>query len=90
MFLYGDLRRVVVPPPPLTEDACVELSPNSVSNVRDVILKLGFSPAEVSHKFVNHVYVSENYPLRDEDRVALFPVKMSLIYKQYFPRADER
>ncbi len=81
---------MVVPQPPITEDACVDLPSDTVATVRDVILKLGLSPGEVSHKFVNHVYVSENYPLRDGDRVALFPIKMSLIYRQYFPRANER
>ncbi|MHA1679050.1 MAG: hypothetical protein ACTSW3_09780 [Promethearchaeota archaeon] len=54
-----------------------------------MLSKLSIEESEVSHIFVNGIYSGKNKKVRDGDRVGLFPKRMALLYKWYFPVKDD-
>lgn len=55
------------------------------ATIGDVLKRLGLSPAEVSHLFLNFQYSGLGRAVKEGDRLGVFPREMSLIYRQYFP-----
>ncbi|MBD3196329.1 MAG: hypothetical protein GF317_14820 [Candidatus Lokiarchaeota archaeon] len=61
-----------------------ELDNTEITNILDILDKLGFDKDNISHIFVNGVYSALTKPVKDGDIVSLFPKNMGLLYKWYF------
>ncbi|MHA1195845.1 MAG: MoaD/ThiS family protein [Promethearchaeota archaeon] len=88
--LFGDLRSKVKEKP--IEGALptrISLDESGIERVSDILSKLSIEESEVSHIFVNGIYSGKNKKVRDGDRVGLFPKRMALLYKWYFPVKDD-
>ena len=55
-----------------------------------MLAALGIAPDEVSHLFLNGEYSGADRRLRPGDRLGVFGRDMALIYRQYFPRVEDR
>jgi len=60
------------------------------ARIREVLAALGIAPDEVSHLFLNGEYSGADRRLRPGDRLGVFGRDMALIYRQYFPRVEDR
>jgi len=65
---------------------CIVINAKHQDTIQDVIKKIGISPKEISHAFLNHQYSSLDRKVKDKTRLALFGRDMALIYRQYFPK----
>jgi molybdopterin converting factor small subunit len=88
VHLYGKLREVAETSD-VRSESIVRLSYQEGDTIEDVITRLGLTPEELSHLFLNHQYSALNRPVHDGDRLGLFPRNMSLLYRQYFPKIEE-
>lgn len=88
--LYGKLRKLA---PNFDENSgkigLIEIEDRSVEKISDILEFLGIEESEVSHIFHNREYSGKNKKVREEDRVAIFPKEMALIYKWYFQEKDD-
>jgi hypothetical protein len=58
--------------------------------IRDVLRILGIAPEDVRHLFLNGQYSAVGRPVRPGDRLGVFGRDMALLYRQYFPLAEDR
>ena len=88
--LYGDLRKQV-PQKSFEQGApsIFEIDGKNINSVKDLLTKLDIEQSETSHIFVNWKYSGFSKPIKDGDRVALFPKNMGLLYKWYFRREED-
>ncbi len=59
------------------------------NTIQDIVEKIGISPKEIRHAFLNYQYSSLDRKVKDGDRLALFGRDMALIYRQYFPKIKD-
>ncbi len=64
VHLYGSLRRHAPNPDP-TGDSVIHLKPRPGETVRTALERLGISPSEVYHIFLNGALVSTNNSMAD-------------------------
>lgn len=80
VVLFGDLRNRLE-----GDEESVEIDDENVRFVRDVLHELGIHEDKVSHVFLDHSYSSVDREIgKENERLALFPKDMSLLYKWYF------
>lgn len=69
--------------------ACRAIAVDGGARIADVLAALGIDPAEVSHLFLNGQYSAATRRVRAGDRLGVFGRDMALLYRQYFPVADD-
>ena len=85
--LYGDLREYADRlDEQSTSIGLLDIDLKNLNTVSDLLKYLGIDSTEVSHIFVNREYSALERRISDDDRVALFPKDMGLLYKWYFKK----
>jgi hypothetical protein len=87
--LFGDLRKKADPKISGTLPLRLKINDTEITWVADILRKFMIEENEVSHIFVNGVYAGFKKRVNSEDRVALFPRNMGLLYKWYFKREED-
>lgn len=87
--LFGELREKVknqaaTGGAPITMIIEIE----EIQTVSDVLKKLVIDESETSHIFVDGIYSGFGKKVNDENRVAIFPKRMGLLYKWYFNKVE--
>jgi len=88
VYLYGKFRKKV-PGYTVDGDCVLPLEAGNEETIASVLKRLDISQDEVSHLFLNHQYSGLSRKVRDGDRLAIFPLEMKLIYRQYFARVED-
>lgn len=83
VILYGDLKKkqkekTNKDSPPLR----INIKSREINTVYDLLNKLNIEENEVSHIFVNHIYCGPGKEIKEEDRIALFPRKMAVMFAE--------
>lgn len=88
--LFGDLKeKVSQKTENIGAPTIFTIESSGIKRIEDILEKLSIEQTEVSHMFVNHIYSGFKKTVRPGDTVALFPTKMSLLYKWYYPVDNE-
>jgi molybdopterin converting factor small subunit len=69
-------------------EGVVELPEGGPATVADVMAALGIAADEVNVIYRNHVFVAPSAPVKDGDRVALFPPNF-IHFSQFYLRRSE-
>ncbi|MFX1276607.1 MAG: MoaD/ThiS family protein [Promethearchaeota archaeon] len=87
--LFGELREKVKSQT-ATSGAPITLTIENkgIKTVSDILKKFGIEESETSHIFVGGIYSGFSKIVNDGDRVAIFPKRMSLLYKWYFNKVE--
>ena len=64
----------------------VNINPDEVSFVHDILEKFAINEEELSHIFVNCKYCGINKKINNDDRVGLFPRNMALLFVELLPQ----
>jgi hypothetical protein len=64
----------------------INIEPNEVHFVYDILDKLAINEEELSHIFVNSKYCGIDKEVNNGDRVGLFPKKMALLFVEILPQ----
>lgn len=87
--LYGDLREYGEEFDEQSESiGLLDITPEGIETVKGLLEHLKIDSSEVSHIFVNREYSSLEKQVSGDDRVAIFPKDMGLLYKWYFNKAE--
>ncbi len=78
IHLYGLLRRLVKDSRP-DEDTILNLEARENENFEQLVDRLGLNSAEIGDCFINGRLASDSSPVKDGDRIGLFPFNMRLI-----------
>jgi molybdopterin converting factor small subunit len=70
-------------------EGLVELPGGGPATVVDVMAALGIAVDEVNVIYRNHIFVAPTAPVRDGDRVALFPPNFIHFSQFYLRRSEE-
>ena len=89
VYLYGALRRRFAPRSEFLP-FCMEVPVPPGAAVRDVLASLAIGPDEVAHLFLNGECSASSRRVRSGDRLAIFGRDMALLYRQYFPKVEDR
>ncbi|MFP4050810.1 MAG: MoaD/ThiS family protein [Thermoplasmata archaeon] len=85
--LYGDLREYADRlDEQSTSIGLLDIDLKNLNTVSDLLKYLDIDSTEISHIFVNREYSALERRVSDDDRVALFPKDMGLLYKWYFSK----
>lgn len=88
VHLYGKLRRFAPSQDP-TRDSVAHVPVKEEDTISDVLLRLGVPLKEVgSNIFLNWQYSGLKRRVQKDDRLAVFPDDMQLLYKWYFGKID--
>lgn len=88
VYLYGKFRAKV--PGSAVDGECKLTLPVSPGDtIMTVMEKLEITPEDVAHIFLNHQYSTPTRKIRSGDRLAVFPIEMSVLYRQYFVRHED-
>ena len=83
--LFGDLKeKITQKTNNIGAPTIFNIESSGIKRIEDILEKLSIEQSEVSHMFVNHTYSGFKKTVRPGDTVALFPTKMSLLYKWYY------
>ena len=63
---------------------------DETSCIGDVLRALDIAPEDVRHLFLNGQYSAVTRHVHSGDRLGIFGRDMALLYRQYFPVADDR
>ncbi|MBD3256436.1 MAG: hypothetical protein GF383_15165 [Candidatus Lokiarchaeota archaeon] len=89
--LFGDLKKKSTKQ---TENIGVptilKISSDGIEYISDILDKFKIKESEVSHIFVNNRYSGLRKKVASGDTAALFPKNMSLLYKWYFTKEEDR
>ena len=89
IHLYGKLRRFSEQKSPLKE-SIVLLEALEGDTIQSIVGRLGIPSEDLGTAiFLNGEYSGIQRPVRDGDRIGLFPDNMALLYRQYFTRIDK-
>lgn len=87
--LYGKLRELAPNLDSRTSTVGVmEIDMETPARVSDILEELKLENDEISHVFVNGTYSSVTRKLKENDKVAIFPVDMGLLYSWYFEEEE--
>jgi len=88
VHLYGKLRRFSDNEDP-SNDSIVPVPAEKARTIGDVVTVIGIPPEELSPNiFLNGEYSGLKRPVRDRDRLAIFPEDMQLLYSWYFKKVE--
>jgi len=89
IHLYGKLRRFSEQKSPLHE-SIVYVDARDGDTIRNIVKRLGIPMDELGRNiFLNGEYSGLERPVKDEDRLGIFPDDMTLLYRQYFKKVEE-
>lgn len=88
IYLFGKFRKKV-PNSKVVEECILEIENKEEDTIASIIERLFINPEEVSHIFLNYQYSASTRKIESGDRLAIFPVDMSLLYRQYFVKYTE-
>ena len=89
IHLYGKLRRFSEQKSPLRE-SIVYVDARDDDTIRSVVERMGIPLDELGRNiFLNGEYSGLKRPVKDNDRVGIFPDDMTLLYRQYFKKVEE-
>ena len=89
IHLYGKLRGFSEQMSPLRESV-VFLDVRDGDSIRSVVERIGIPLGELgSNIFLNGEYSGLERPVKDRDRLGLFPNDMQLLYRWYFNKVNE-
>ncbi len=88
VFLYGKFRDKV-PGSAIDRECLLEMSVDDGDTIGLIIEKLDIMQKDVAHIFLNYQYSTVNRKLHPGDRLAIFPIEMSVLYRQYFVKHDD-
>jgi molybdopterin converting factor small subunit len=87
--LYGKLRRFSEQKSPLRE-SIVYLDARDGDTIRSVVERMCIPLDELGRNiFLNGEYSGLKRPVKDNDRLGIFPDDMTLLYRQYFKKVEE-
>lgn len=87
--LYGKLRELAPNLDSRTSTVGVmEIDMETPARVSDILEELKLENDEISHVFVNGTYSSVTRKLKENDKVAIFPEDMGLLYSWYFEEEE--
>ena len=64
----------------------INIDPNEVHSVHDILEKFAITEEELSHIFVNSKYCGIDKKVDNGDRVGLFPKNMALLFVEILPQ----
>lgn len=79
VHLYGALRRYA-DHQTVNSDSVVLVDVQTRDTVRDALKRLGIGDGEASNVFLNGRLATLEAPLKNGDRIGLFPPNMSILY----------
>ncbi|MFX0032988.1 MAG: MoaD/ThiS family protein [Candidatus Hodarchaeota archaeon] len=83
IVLYGDLKQKMQNYADNNSNPLiVNLPYEKINNIYDILEKLNIKEDEISHIFVNHNYCGPGIEVKNGDRVALFPRRMSIMFEE--------
>ena len=86
IHLYGKLRRFTDSLDPRRESTLL-VPADEGGTIRDIIERIGMPMDEVgSNIFLNGEYSHPSRPVKDGDRLGIFPDDMQLLYKWHFKK----
>jgi hypothetical protein len=89
VHLYGRLRRFSEQKSPLHE-SIVYIELREGDSIRNVVERIGISLDELgSNIFLNGEYSGLDRPVKNKDRLGVFPSDMQLLYRWYFNKVDD-
>lgn len=88
IYLYGKFREMV-PGYTIDSECKLEMETQDEETVSSIMDKLGIRADDVAHIFLNHQYSSPSRKVRSGDRLAIFPIEMAVLYRQYFVKHEE-
>ncbi|MCL4440141.1 MAG: MoaD/ThiS family protein [Eubacteriales bacterium] len=88
MFLYGKFRDKVAGSA-VGKECFLEMEINEGDTIASVMERLDIAPDDVAHIFLNYQYSTANRKLHHGDRLAIFPIEMSVLYRQYFVKYND-
>lgn len=89
IHLYGKLRRFSKQKSPLRE-SIVLLDACNGDSIRSIVERIGIPMDELGRNiFLNGEYSGLDRPVKDGDRLGIFPDNMQLLYRQYFKKVEE-
>lgn len=85
IHLYGRLRRFAEEAAP-DSDSILRVPVEEGETIGDLVDRLGIPRDELgSNIFLNGTLSALSRKVHDGDRLGLFPIDMTLLYRQYFP-----
>ena len=89
IHLFGKLRRFSEQKSPLRE-SIVLLEARDGDSIRSIVERIGIPLNELGRNiFLNGEYSGLDRPVKDRDRLGIFPDNMQLLYRQYFKKVEE-
>jgi len=88
VYLYGKFREKV-PGSAVDTECMLEMEVNEGDTIASIMEKLSITPEDVAHIFLNYQYSAPTRKIRSGDRLAIFPIEMSVLYRQYFVKYTE-
>jgi len=88
VYLYGKFREKV-PGSAVDTECMLEMEVNEGDTIASIMGKLSITPEDVAHIFLNYQYSAPTRKIRSGDRLAVFPIEMSVLYRQYFVKYTE-
>jgi len=89
VHLYGELRRLAGESD-VRSESTLYVPYRESDTIERIVRRLGIVPEVLSHLFLDHQYSALSRPVHDGGRLALFPRKMGLLYRQYFPKIEKQ
>ncbi len=88
IHLYGKLRRFSEQKSPLRE-SIVYVDYHDDDTIRSIVERMGILLDELGRNiFLNGEYSGLDRPIKDGDRLGIFPDDMTLLYRQYFKKVE--
>lgn len=88
VYLYGKFREKV-PGSSVTGECMLKIPVGPGDIIMDVMERLEITPDDVAHIFLNYQYSAPTRKIRPGDRLAIFPIEMSVLYRQYFLKYED-
>lgn len=88
VLLFGKFRERV-PGCPVDEECILKMANEEGETIGSIMKKLSITQKDVAHLFLNYQYSAPTRNIRSGDRLAIFPIEMSVLYRQYFVKHTE-
>lgn len=88
VYLYGKFREKV-PDSAVVTECMLEMDVDEGDTIASIMEKLSIIAEDVAHIFLNYQYSAPTRKIRSGDRLAIFPIEMSVLYRQYFVKHTE-
>ena len=88
IYLFGKFREKV-PGCAVDEECVLQMENKEEDTIMSIIERLSITPEDIAHFFLNYQYSAPTRKIRSGDRLAIFPIEMSVLYRQYFVKRTE-